>query len=289
LCGPRRCVAFEAVYILTWKLKRFGRFSFVAWELKILTTIAADQMALTKAVEGELEYPRARHAHPPASLLPDIAEHIPSCDSSPALCAMAACTMAVAVPAWGVRGARPALGGGGRGGAGRVLCPPARGYPRLSSTNNLRLWCEEVGKELGEKLLEEWDDPVLEPWEVTRGTRKRVRWMCSECGWKWDAAVQNRTRGAGCPACIGRVATDTHNLRLTCEESGGRLAHLPGEWNNPTKRMEDFTPSSDKKVRWKCGTCECEWDAMIDHRTRSHHPTGCPGLCNPKRGRDGRP
>ena len=50
-----------------------------------------------------------------------------------------------------------------------VLCPPARGGPRLSSTRNLKAWCEEHQGELGKKLLEEWDDPVLEPWQVTRG------------------------------------------------------------------------------------------------------------------------
>ena len=54
-----------------------------------------------------------------------------------------------------------------------VLCPPARMSPRLSPTYNLRVWCKEVGEELGEKLLEEWDDPVLEPWEVTRGSSHR--------------------------------------------------------------------------------------------------------------------
>ena len=81
---------------------------------------------------------------------------------------------AAAAPSWGMRGAPPPLGGRVPtnlrvGAPPAVLCPPARGYPRLSSTNNLRVWCKEVGEELGEKLLEEWDDPVLEPWEVTRG------------------------------------------------------------------------------------------------------------------------
>jgi hypothetical protein len=149
----------------------------------------------------------------------------------------------------------------------------------LSSTNNLRVWCKEVGEELGEKLLEEWDDPVLEPWEVTRGSGHRARWMCRECGWSFHARVADRTksdRPSGCKACAGRVATETHNLALACEQSGGRLAHLPGDWHHPTKRMEDFTPASREKVPWRCGTCECEWDAAIYHRTRSDRPSGCP-------------
>jgi len=161
-----------------------------------------------------------------------------------------------------------------------VLCPPARGGPRLSSAHNLKVWCEEHQGELGEKLLEEWDDPVLEPWEVTRGSSHRARWRCRECEWSFHACVKDRTSSrrppSGCPACAGRVATETHNLALACAQSGGRLAHLPFEWNHPTKRMENCTPASPEKVPWRCRTCEWEWDATISHRTNSARPSGCP-------------
>ena len=136
---------------------------------------------------------------------------------------------AAVLPSWGVRGARPPLGEGGRGWAGTggvptslcgryspaVLCPPMRMSPRLSPTYNLKVWCEEVGEELGEKLLEEWDDPVLEPWEVTRGSRHRARWMCRECGWSFHTGVRNRTRSdrpSGCPACNGRGGSNSKEL-----------------------------------------------------------------------------
>jgi hypothetical protein len=58
--------------------------------------------------------------------------------------------------------------------------------PRLSPTYNLRMWCEE-NDELQEKLLEEWNDPDLDPWQATHGSGQRARRMC-------------------------RVATETHNL-----------------------------------------------------------------------------
>jgi len=205
-----------------------------------------------------------------------------------------AVTAAAAPPSWGVRGARPPLAGGwGRGGTGRgwvptnlrvgappaVLCPPARGAARLGPTNNLKVWCEEVGKELGKKLLEEWDDPVLEPWEVTRGSGHRARWRCRECTWSFYIQVGARTksvRPSGCPACSGRVATAMHNLALACEQSEGRLAHLPGEWNHPTERMEDFTPSAGERVPWKCRECGGEWSTTVNHRTRHDRPGKCP-------------
>jgi rubredoxin len=163
--------------------------------------------------------------------------------------------------------------------------------PRWSPTYNLRVWCEEVGEELGEKLLEEWDDPVLEPWEVTRGSDHRARWRCRECGWSFHTNVKDRTKSkhpTGCAACAGKVPTETHNLALACEESGGRLAHLPGEWIHPTKRMEDFTPHSSKRVPWRCGTCGWEWNAVIFSRTSTstgftNGPTGCPACYNSAR------
>jgi len=90
-------------------------------------------------------------------------------------------------------------------------------------------------------------------------------------------------RPTKCPACAGKVATKTHNLVLACAQSGGRLAHLPGKWHHPTKRMEDFTPASDEKVPWRCGTCEWECDATIHDRTNSGHSSGCPECYNSAR------
>ena len=55
-----------------------------------------------------------------------------------------------------------------------LLCPPPRGYPRLSPTNNLRVWCDEHG-ELGERILVEWDNPEKDPREVTRGSTYRAQ------------------------------------------------------------------------------------------------------------------
>ena len=77
------------------------------------------------------------------------------------------------------------------------------------------------------------------------------------------------------------VATETHNLKKFCDDSGGWLAHLPGEWNHRTKRMEDFTPASAAIVPWRCG-CGWKWKATICDRTRSDRPSGCPQYRHPR-------
>ena len=164
-----------------------------------------------------------------------------------------------------------------------VLCPPVR-MGRSSPTGTpLDVWCKRNG-ELGEKLLEEWaDDTEKGPGDVSYASHDKVAWTCRVCGWGWDAMICNRTKNkkpTGCPGCSGRVATETNNLRLTCEERGGELKHLLEEWNHPTMRMEEFTPGSGEKVPWKCGECGCEWKAIIKSRTNSERLTGCP-KCNP--------
>ena len=63
---------------------------------------------------------------------------------------------------------------------------------------------------------------------------------------------------------------------MFCDESGGRLDHLPREWNHPSKRMEDFAPASNEIVPSRCVKCGNEWNATISHRTNSERPTGCP-------------
>ena len=48
------------------------------------------------------------------------------------------------------------------------------------------------------------------------------------------------------------------------------------EWNftkNIGLNPEDFTPSSGKKVWWRCSVCGNEWEAYISNRTKG---SGCP-------------
>lgn len=52
-------------------------------------------------------------------------------------------------------------------------------------------------------LAKEWDyeNNTFLPSDVTRGSGRMVNWICSKCGRRWPARIQNRTRGQGCPDC----------------------------------------------------------------------------------------
>jgi hypothetical protein len=157
-------------------------------------------------------------------------------------------------------------------------CPACAGSVP-TETHNLKVFCDDSGGRLAH-LPGEWNHPTNWMEEFTPASNERVPWKC-ECGGEWNARIGSRTRSerpSGCPACAGSVttATETHNLKVFCDDSGGRLDHLPGEWNHPTKRMEDFAPFSGEKVPWKCGKCAGEWNAVIQRRSESGRPSGCP-------------
>ena len=119
-------------------------------------------------------------------------------------------------------------------------------------------------------LADEWH-PIkngdLTPSGVTTGTHKKVWWRCKK-GHEWEATIDKRSRGTGCPFCSGnRVCVDNSLQTLNPE--------LARQWH-PTKNG-DLTPSnvtvmSGKKVWWRCKHGH-EWEATISSRSRGN---GCP-------------
>ena len=115
----------------------------------------------------------------------------------------------------------------------------------------------------------------LMPYQVTPGSGKKVWWRCSR-GHEWEASPNNRTKGRGCPYCAGKKASKECNLAVKHPE-------LTKEWH-PTRNgdltPDQVTPSSGKKVWWRCSQGhECE--ASPDGRAGG---TGCPDCYNEKRG-----
>jgi len=52
------------------------------------------------------------------------------------------------------------------------------------------------------ELCKEWHSKnTVSPYEVTAGSSKKVWWQCGASGHVWQAVVNNRVRGSGCPRC----------------------------------------------------------------------------------------
>ena len=115
------------------------------------------------------------------------------------------------------------------------------------------------------------------PSDITEKRFKNVWWLCSKCGYEWEASPNNRSKGVGCPCCSGRVPKTGENDFQTL------YPELSMEWHhekNSPKMPNEFLPKSGKKVWWKCSTCGFEWETEIRNRTNGH---GCPKCAKEKR------
>lgn len=113
---------------------------------------------------------------------------------------------------------------------------------------------------------------ALTPDAVTVGTHRKVWWKCPAApDHEWDATINSRTQGTGCPFCAGRRVSSTNSLALCAPE-------VAAEWH-PTKngalRPEDVSRASGRKVWWQCPHGEDHvWQATVD--ARAHAGKGCP-------------
>lgn len=76
--------------------------------------------------------------------------------------------------------------------------------------------------------------------------------------------VTNRSKGTGCPKCAGR-----HGIFLL-----DNSPHLAKEWmtEKNDRKIEEITAGSGYKAWWKCETCEHQWKAPVNDRSRGR---GC--------------
>lgn len=101
--------------------------------------------------------------------------------------------------------------------------------------------------------------------EVSAGSTKKAWWL-GDCKHEWEAAVQSRKKGSGCPYCANRKVLAGFNDLASRQE----LAHIVLEWHpenvlKPTEVM----PNSNTSVKWMCSNDSThEWEAMIANRTR---------------------
>lgn len=102
-------------------------------------------------------------------------------------------------------------------------------------------------------------------------SHKKVWWNCSDNpDHEWEAIVGNRVRqGDGCPYCSGRYAMKDNNLAVIYPEL---VAEFDLEKNYPLTPY-DLTPSSSRKLWWKCVLKGHEWQSA---RVRLGKVQNCP-------------
>ena len=140
-------------------------------------------------------------------------------------------------------------------------CPYCSGK-KVSKENNLKFLFPDIAKE--------WHptkNNKLKPEDVTKGSHKKIWWLCPERH-EYKTNIFHRTTGHNCPYCSGNKVSKENNLKFLFPD-------ITKEWH-PTKnnklKPEDVTKHSGKKVWWKCIKGH-EWEATIINRSRG---TNCP-------------
>ena len=147
-------------------------------------------------------------------------------------------------------------------------CPYCAGK-RAGRDNSLR--------KLYPRVAREWHPTKngnLTPADVTRGSKKRVWWVCRH-GHEWQAPVHERTAGRGCPYCAHRRIAEDNSLAALRPD-------LAREWH-PTRNRpltpQNVFPAAAHQVWWRCEHGHV-WQATIN--SRSTLGTGCP-YCSGRR------
>ena len=116
---------------------------------------------------------------------------------------------------------------------------------------------------------------TLGPEDVLPGSSRRVWWIC-EKGHEWQARINARIAGNGCPVCKGKTVIEGQN------DLAGLYPKLAVQWH-PTKNGSltpaGVTPYSNRKAWWICEKGHT-YQAIIASRTQGG--TGCP-YCDGKK------
>ena len=123
-------------------------------------------------------------------------------------------------------------------------------------------------------LIKEWDYEKndKEPSGYSPNSSARVHWICSTCGYAYEAKIANRAiLHRGCPVCSNKVVWPGHNDLATTHPD------IAAEWDY--EKNGDLTPrmithGSGKQVWWRCPVGH-SYRADPLHRTNKDKPTGC--------------
>ena len=141
-------------------------------------------------------------------------------------------------------------------------CPYCAGKKVLIGFNDL--------KTTNPDLADEWHPTKndIKPEEVTKGSHKKVWWQC-KYGHEWEATINSRHRGLGCPFCSNKRVLPGYNDLNTTNPV------LANEWH-PTRnsiKSTEVLAGSGEKVWWQCSVCGFEWKAEVSSRNKGR---GCP-------------
>ena len=149
-----------------------------------------------------------------------------------------------------------------------VGCPYCAGTKPIKGKTDLKKKYPDIAAE--------WDYEAninLNPDEVTAHSGRVVGWKCTICDNRWEASVNTRSKGHGCPYCAGNTLMqgvndlETMNPILALEwayDENGDLLPSQTAWK------------SNQKVIWKC-IKNHYWEATVNNRAKGQQCPYCAG------------
>lgn len=127
------------------------------------------------------------------------------------------------------------------------------------------------------ELLDEWDyeKNTFCPDQISSGSSKKAWWSCKKCGHKWQAVINNRVKGAGCPICAKAKRIVSSMTSKTDESLAYLFPELLKEWDyeKNTINPETTHPGTSRKAWWICLKCGNSYYSSIGARKQGN---GCP-------------
>lgn len=121
-------------------------------------------------------------------------------------------------------------------------------------------------------LAKEWDyrENKKTPETIAAHSKEKVWWI-GKCGHKWDAVVDSRMRGRGCPYCAGKRILPGFNDLVTKAEEVAKEWDYDKNQKDPTKT----SPGSHEYAWWICSKCGTSWYAEIRGRVKGNRCPEC--------------
>lgn len=147
-------------------------------------------------------------------------------------------------------------------------CPYCSGRYAIPGETDLYTWCKNNG-DIGNKILRDWTglniktNEIEDIHNVSRASRKELKWKCCICGNKWNSEVVTRTgMKTYCPYCNNhKVVEGFNDLYTWASKDGNDIGNeLLKQWDYSRNEVEGIdihkiTKGSNLKIWLKCSKC----------------------------------
>ena len=147
-------------------------------------------------------------------------------------------------------------------------CPICAGYATVKGINDLFSTNQELRSQWSYKN-------EIDPTTIRKGSNKIALWVCPDCGNEYSMIVRDKVAGHKCPYCANRI------LKVGYNDFKTKKPELASEWDfdkNGLLKPEQFFENSNRKVWWRCKTCDSSYERTIAERSFKHY--GCPYCSN---------